>query len=122
MKLFKRLSLLAVVVAFVLTLASCGKISQKYADKINEAAENGAPLTFTEVKEDLGDEAVWIGSGEQIGAASGVIIAVKGCSTVEDIEAKLDEGKTVKGIIVGVLFNKATSAKYTEITEEDLKK
>lgn len=118
----KKFYALLVALVLVLSLTSCGKISEKYADKINEAAENGAPLTFTEVKEDLGDEAVWIGTGEQIGAASGVIIAVKGCSTVEDIEAKLDEGKTVKGIIVGILFNKATSAKYTEITEEDLKK
>ena len=121
MKLVKRLSLFVVAIAFVLTLASCGKISQKYADKVNKAAEKGEPLTFTEVKEDLGDEAVWIGTGEKIGAASGVIIAVKGCTTVDDIKAKLDEGKTVKGITVTVLLNKATAAKYTEITAEDLK-
>lgn len=121
MKLVKKMSLFAVLFVFVLTLASCSKVSQKYADKINEAADAGEPLTFTEVKEDLGDEAIWIGTGEQISLASGVIIAVKGCESVEEIEAQIDEGKTVKGLIVTVLANKATGAKYTEITEEDLK-
>lgn len=121
MKLVKRLSLFAVLFAFVLTLASCSKVSQKYADKINKAAEKGEPLTFTEVKEDLGDEAVWIGTGEKIGVASGVIIAVKGCTSYDELKAQIDEGKTVKGLIVSIALGKATGAKYTEITKDDLK-
>lgn len=120
MKLVKRMSLFAVLFIFVLTLASCSKVSQKYADKINEAAEAGEHYTYEQVKEDLGDEAVWIGL-EVLGSANGVIVAVKGCESVDEIEDKLDEGKTVKGITIVITNSKAISAKYSEITEEDLK-
>ena len=116
MNLLKRFSLFAVVVAFVLTLASCGKISEKYADKINEAAEAGEHYDVEKIRKDLGDEAV-----EILVLNSGVIVAVKGCESYEDIKTKLDEGKTVKGLLVTVFAGKATGAKYTEITEDDLK-
>jgi hypothetical protein len=120
MKLLKRLSLFAVVVAFVLTLASCGKINQKYADKVNEAAEAGEHYTYDQVMEDLGDEAVWVG-GELLGSHTGIIYAVKGCKSWDEIEDKIDEGKTVKGITIVITANKAVSAKYSEITEESEK-
>ncbi len=121
MKLTKRISLLVTVLLLCLSLASCGKISQKYADKVNEAAEEGNPLTYTEVCDDLGDSAIKLVEGEKLGLATGIVIAVKGCETLEEVQAKIDEGKTVKGIIITIAVNKAVSAKYTEITEEDLK-
>ena len=120
MKLFKRSSLLVIALILVLSLTSCGKISQGYADKVNKAAEAGEHYDYDKVMKDLGKEAVWIG-GEVFGSHSGVVIAVKGCQSYDDIKTKLDEGKTVKGIIVTVLANKAQSAKFTEITESDLK-
>lgn len=116
MKLVKRLSLFTVLFAFVLTLASCSKVSQKYADKINEAAEAGENYSLAQVKEDLGDEAI-----EILVFNNGVIIAVKGCTSYDDLKAQIDEGKTVKGLIVSIAFGKATGAKYTEITKDDLK-
>lgn len=110
--------LLAVAMALVvlcMALASCSNISESYAKKINAAAEDGDHYTLSEVKEDLGDEAVEITL-----LNTGVVIAVKGCDSVEDIKAKLEDGDTVKGIIVTVALGKATAAKYTEITEDDL--
>lgn len=104
------------IIGCVLTLASCGKISESYAKKINKAAEADEHYTYDQVKEDLGENAVDITI-----LKSGVIIAVKGCETLDEIEDKLDDGKTVKGIIVTIVAGKATSATYKEITEEDLK-
>ena len=100
----------------VFALASCGKISESYAEKINKAAEKGKHYTYEEVMEDLGDNAIDITL-----LKNGIIVAVKGCETVDDVKAKIDEGKTVKGIVVVVALGKATSATYKEITEDDLK-
>ena len=104
------------IIGCVLALASCGKISESYAKKINKAAEADEHYTYDQVKEDLGENAVDITI-----LKSGVIIAVKGCETLDEIEDKLDDGKTVKGIVITVVAGKATSATYKEITEEDLK-
>ncbi len=100
----------------VFALASCGNISESYAKKINKAAEDDEHYTYTEVLEDLGDEAVDITL-----LKSGVIVAVKGCANLDEIEEKLDDGKTVKGIVVTVVAGKAISAEYKEITKDDLK-
>ena len=119
MKLLKRLSLFAVVIAFVLSLASCSKVSQKYADKVNKAAEEGECYTLAQVKEDLGDEAIEIILPV---VNTGVVIAVKGCESYDEIKAQLDEGKETKGIIIVIADGEAKSAEYRVITEEDLKK
>lgn len=114
----KTVRLLAVAMALVLlcmALASCSNISESYAKKINKAADDNEPYTLDQVKKDLGDEAVEITFLE-----TGVVIAVKGCDSIEDIQEQLKDGKTVKGIIVTVALGKATAAKYTEITEDDL--
>ena len=112
----KRILALVLALSLVFMLVSCGKISESYAKKINAAADKGEHYTYDQVKEDLGDNAVDITI-----LKSGVIIAVKGCETLDEIEDKLDDGKTVKGIVITVVAGKATSATYKEITEEDLK-
>ena len=100
----------------VLVLAACSNVTEKYAEKINKAAEAKEHYTVEQVREDLGDEAV-----EILLLNNGVIIAVKGCESLEEIQTKIDEGKDVKGIIVTVVMGKATGAKYQVITAEDLK-
>ncbi|MBR7101006.1 MAG: hypothetical protein IKC74_01840, partial [Clostridia bacterium] len=75
----KIISLILVAVLLVCTLASCSNISESYAEKINEAAKEKDYYTYEEVKDDLGDDIVDITI-----AGNGVIIAVKGCSSVED--------------------------------------
>ncbi len=109
-------SMLMVVVLIGAALASCGNISQSYADKVNKAAEDGEAFTKEQVMEDLGENAVEIAI-----LGTGVIVAVDGCESLSDIQDKIDEGKTVKGIVVTLLLGKATGAVYKEITEDDLK-
>ena len=100
----------------MLTLASCGNISESYADKINKAADKKEHYTYDQVIEDLGEDAIDITV-----LKSGVIIAIKGVSSLDELEDKIDEGKTLKGIVVTILAGKATKAAYKEITEDDLK-
>lgn len=114
-KFIKIISLTLALVCICGVFAACGNISQSYADKVNKAAEKDEHITYTEVLEDLGEDAIDITL-----LKSGVIIAVKGCSTVDDIKAKLDDGKTVKGIVVTVVGGKAISAEYREITNNDV--
>lgn len=114
-KFIKIISLTLALVCICGVFAACGNISQSYADKVNKAAEKDEHITYTEVLEDLGEDAIDITL-----LKSGVIIAVKGCSTVDDIKAKLDDGKTVKGIVVTVVGGKAISAEYREITNKDV--
>ena len=110
------LAFLLVAVMLVCALASCGNISESYAEKINEAAKAGEHYTYEKVVKDLGDDAVELAYHE-----SGVVIAVKGCSSIDDISKKIDDGETVKGIVVTMVAGKATYAVYKEITKDDLK-
>ncbi len=119
MKLIKKLSLVAMLFVAVLSLASCTNL-EKYADKINKAAEKDEHITYSEVMDKLGDE-VMDGTVTLLGSTNGVVIKVKGCANWEEVEAKLDEGKTVKGIVITILNNKAMSAEYREITADDAK-
>ena len=103
----------------MLALASCSNISEKYAEKINAAAEADEHYTYADVKEDLGEDVVDI-TVTVMGSTSGVLIAVEGVSSLDELEDKLDNGETVKGIVVTILNSKATKAVYKEITESDL--
>ena len=106
---------LVLLAGMVFTLASCN-ISESYAEKINKAAEADEHYTYEEVLEDLGEDAI-----DFTILKNGVVIAVKGCTSLDDIKAKLDAGDEVEGIIVTVDKGKATGAKYKSITEDDLK-
>ena len=112
----KRILALVLTLSLVFMVASCGKISESYAKKINAAADKGEHYTYDQVVEDLGDNAIEIAV-----LGTGVVIAVKGCESVADIREKIDNGETVKGIVVTMLVNKAMSASYREITKDDLK-
>ena len=117
MKKFTKVFALVLVAVVCLSIfTACSNISQAYADKINKAAGRDEHLEYLDVMNDLGDNAIDITI-----LKTGVIVAAQGCESLEELNAKLDAGKTVKGIIVTVVGGKAVSAKYTEITEEDLK-
>lgn len=106
---------LAVAFAFVITLASCSKVSQSYADKINEAAKTEEKITYDEAKEALGDELVFDVAGQ--------MIAVKGI-TKENYKEKLNEadGDTKFSVImVNTLLGKCVSASYAEFTANEVK-
>ena len=114
-KFIRIISLTLALVCICGMFAACGNISQSYADKVNKAAEKDEHITYTEVLEDLGDEAIDITL-----LKSGVIIAVKGCSTIDEVKTKVEDGKTVKGIVVTVVGGKAISEEYREITNDDV--
>ena len=102
----------ALVIAFSLT--ACG-ISQKTADKINEAAEADEHYTTTTLVDEFGAPTMDITI-----LSNGVMIWVNGCDTLEEVEAKWDDGKTVKALVVGIAFGKAISASYDEdFTKDD---
>jgi hypothetical protein len=104
------------LVGSVFALCSCSNISESYATKVNEAAKNGEHYTYDKVLEDLGENAVDITL-----LKSGVIVAVEGCKTLDDIKDRIDDGKTVEGIVVTIALGKATGAVYKAITADDLK-
>ena len=113
-KTVRIVSMLLVIVLIGALLASCSNVSQAYADKINDAAEKGEHVTYDQVLEDLGEVAI-----DVTFLKSGVVIAVDGCKTLEDLETKIEAGETVKGIVVTILAGKATGAVYKEITDKD---
>ena len=115
-KIISAVLVCVLLVGSIFALASCSNISESYAEKINKAAKEGEPLSYDDVVEDLGENAVEIAV-----LGNGVVVAVKGCDDVEDIIHKIDEGETVKGIVVTMVLGKATAAKYKEITKDDLK-
>lgn len=117
MKKLKFLAAMLVAGAAVFTLASCSGISQGYADKINEEAQDddGKYITYDEVMKKLGDEAV-DRTLAVAGSHSGIIYGVKGCKSWEDIQKKIDAGEDVEGLVITILANNATAAAYKKIT------
>ncbi|MBS1477061.1 MAG: hypothetical protein HP024_03845 [Acholeplasmatales bacterium] len=119
-KIFKALGVVIASGAVVATLASCSNVTQDYADKIVEKAEDKKNYTYEEVMKKLGDEAI-NGTIEVAGYRVGVIIGVKGIKTKEDLQAKIDAGEDVEGIVVTIANGKATTARYGKINASDLK-
>ncbi|MBE6536580.1 MAG: hypothetical protein E7673_01370 [Ruminococcaceae bacterium] len=118
----KRFISLLLVCVFVLgcafSLASCSKATESYANKINKAAEKDKHYTYEKVMKDLGDEAIDL----TFGTGVGTVMAVKGCSEWADIEEKLKNDATVKGIVIVFdLKKEAIKAEYREINENDKK-
>lgn len=118
-KIFKGLTIAFAMVG-LLVLASCSKVSQSYADKINKAAEKGENISLVDVRKALGDDALDV---TMLG--SGVIIAVKGHSlkSEEDWEKlgnEIGDDDEIEVIAVTILANKATSAKYYKGAAKDM--
>lgn len=105
----------ALVIAF--TLAACG-VSQKTADKINEAAKAKEYLTWSEVVKDLGTDYTGLSVGDA-SKVTGAVTWYKGYETYEEAKAAVDAGKTVKYITVTFLLGDATKAEYGEWSTEE---
>ena len=100
-------------------LVACSNVNQKYADKINNAAKDGEPISLEQVRKDLGEDCAEY--GDFLLTQSGVIISVKGCKSADDLKKKIDNGDDVEGIIITIALGKATHAEYRKITTSDLK-
>lgn len=121
MNFIKRFSLVTVICLLLLTVVSCGGVSENYANKINDAAEAKEYIEYEDVCKKIGEKNLIDFTAEVVSVRGGVVIGVKGCNTWDEIEDKLDEGKTVKGIYVVIANGKAISAEYREITAKDKK-
>ncbi len=122
-RFLKALGVLGVASAFAFSAASCSNATQKYADKINEEAgdDDGKYVTYEEAKKKLGDECIDI-TVTLLGSTNGVLVACKGVKTQEDLQAKLNNGEEVKGIVITVVNNNCVAATYKTIQTSDLKK
>lgn len=114
-KTVRIISLMLVMVLLCGAMISCSKVSESYAEKINEAADNKEHLTYDEVKEALGDNIVL----DATVFGSGLVIAVKGCENWDEVEDMIDDGKTVKGIYITFVGSKAMSAEFKEVSKDD---
>ena len=102
--------ILAMILAICLAFTGCG-ISQSTVDKINEASKEGEPMTIEQVKKRLGDDYL---DGTLIPGGTGVMIFVKGCDDWEDVKENLNEGKSMKAVIVTCVGGKAVSAVFKD--------
>ena len=116
MKRFLKTSVLAVLIAVMLAFAGCGGVSQKSADAINDAANNGEPMTVAEVKEKFGDP-----TKEALAAGTGYIVYINGCKTWEDFEAKVEADEKIAAMVVVCVLGKATGAVYYDNYEGQTK-
>ena len=116
-KTLKLVSLILVVAIFATMLFSCSNATEDYAAKINEAAKAKESYTYAQVLDDLGDEAIDITVGKG-GYESGIIIAVKGVTSEEDLKAKVDAGEKIDGIVITMALGKATGAVFKTITSD----
>ena len=110
-KSFKLISLILLIAVFSVMLFSCSNATADYAEKINAAAKSGEAYTYEQVMEDLGDEAVDITALQ-----SGIIIAVKGVTSVETLKERVNAGEKLDGIVVTMALGKAKSAVFKTIT------
>lgn len=112
MKKFAKITaLMLVVIMSVALLASCG-VSQKTADKINDAFKNGEAMSVADVKKLCGDPTIDFSV-----AGTGLLVFVNGCKTSDDVKKQLDDGKTPKALYVTCIAGKATAAVFQDYDE-----
>ncbi len=106
--------LLGLALAFVcvVTLASCSKVSQSYADKINEAAEKKEYVAVADAKDALGDECF----DASFFSLAGSLIAVKGYKndmTYAELEKKMSEADENTKFEAIVIFYAGSNCIYS---------
>lgn len=121
-KLVKVIGIASILGAFAFTTASCSHATESYANKINDEAkdDDGEYITYEKAKKALGKECIDV-TVTVLGSTNGVLVAVKGCKSSDDIQKKIDDGKEVKGIVITVVNNNCISAAYRTIDTKDLK-
>lgn len=114
MKKFAKITaLMLVIIMSVALLASCG-ISQKTADKINQAAKDGEAMSVEDVKKTCGGDPTY----DLRVLGTGFLVWVSGCKTAEDVQKQLDAGKTPKALYVSVVAGKATGAVFQDYDKD----
>ena len=109
----KKLSLLVLFLLAAFVLVGCG-VSEKYADKVNKAAEEKEYFTYEEIVDDLGDPTYKVGGDLGVFDENGIYVWVKGCDSLEEVKEKEEAGKELKAITITFFGGKATKAEYSE--------
>ena len=107
------MSILLCVALFA--LVGCSNATQKFADKVQAEIDAGEEYEVEDAREDLGKECL-----EALAYGAGYVIAVKGCESKADIQAKLDAGEEVYGVIITFADGNAVAVSYREIGYKDL--
>ena len=110
----KKFSTVLVLVLMALLLVGCSKVNEGYADKVNEAVEEGEALDYTQVIKDLGEAQMGGVTGVEYNLATGSLTWIKGCETVEEAREKVEAGKTVYTLTIVFTANKAVAAHWQE--------
>lgn len=105
------------LLAATLTLASCG-VSESWAKKINDRAEKEDYYTYEELTKSLGTPTYDLTVEVLNTGKNGAVIWVKGCKNSDEVDKKLDEGKELYALSVGFIGGKATSADWSQYTNE----
>lgn len=111
-KVVKITALMLVIVMSIALLASCG-VSEKTAEKVNQAVKDGEPMTVDKLKKTCGGEPT---ADLRVGS-TGFMVWVQGCKNMDEVQAKRDAGKTLKALYVMVVGGKATSATFQDYDE-----
>lgn len=112
-KTFKSICAVLVCALLALTLMSCSaeKKYEKYAEQIRVAEAKEEALTYAEVIEKLGAPTVNLTSSIFGSGESGWATWYDRCESQEDLDAKLEAGKSVPYISVSFSGGKAVDAK-----------
>lgn len=118
-KIFK-LSMMSLVALFALfALVGCAGINDDFDDEIEEKAEAGEHYTYEELVDKLGKPTVDVSGSIDLGfievEVTGVVQWSKGCESAEEVDEKLEAGKTVPTLYVTFVNGKATAAEYEEL-------
>ncbi len=120
MKKILKLSMMSLVALVALfTLVGCAGINQNFADEINEKASAKENYTYEQLKEKLGTPTVDVSAsfGGLIDV-TGVVTWAKGYDSLDAMNKAVEEGKTVKTLVVTFLNGRATAAEYNEVVKD----
>lgn len=109
-KFAKVAALMLLVIMSVALLASCG-VSEKSAEKVNNAAKDKKFMSIEECKKAFGDPTLDL-TATILGHTGGALVWINGCKNADDVKAKLDAGKELKALTVTIADGVATSATY----------
>ncbi len=107
------MSILLCVALFA--LVGCSNATQKFADKVQAEIDAGEEYEVEDAREDLGKECL-----EALVRGTGFVLAVEGCESKADIQAKLDAGEEVYGVVITFADGEAVSVSYKKIGYTDL--
>ncbi len=109
------------LITLCLTMSSC-KVSQKYADKINEAYKNNTPYTYNDVMLKLGDTFDKEVEGTP-STMTGVASWYQGYGAGDSERSKFikdnTSGKKIKGICIEFYQGYAIKAEYFVVNENE---